>query len=79
MDQAPAYKTLGDAQDALIKALDRKRELEGEISAHRELIADSKERIQQHEQELRVWGDEAKKALAVVAMGFRMTVKEDDA
>lgn len=73
------YRTLGEAQDALIHALEVVRTIQEEINSHREVIATKEERITQREEELRHWSDVVKKALPLVAMGFHMTVKDDNA
>lgn len=73
------YATLGDAQDALIHALDIVRTIHVDIAAHREVIADKEERIRMREDELRHWSSVAKRALPLVAMGFHMTAKDDNA
>ncbi len=71
------WATLGEAQDALIQALEVVRTIDADIEGHREKIAASQERIRVREGEQLHWSGVAKRALAVVAMGFHMTVKDD--
>ncbi|MFJ4828442.1 hypothetical protein ACIP79_00650 [Streptomyces sp. NPDC088747] len=72
------YATLGEAQDSLIHALEVMRTIHEDIASRRQKIAEQEELIREREDELRQWSAVAKEALAPVAMGFHMTVKDDN-
>lgn len=71
------YLTLGQAQDALIELLNSYRDLEVSIETVKARIERARQELPEKEAKLVELSADIKKTLAVVAMGFHMTAKED--
>lgn len=73
------YQTLGDAQDALIDLLQQRSRVEESVTLTRARVEETQRELSLKEATLQELGNETKRALAVVAMGFHMTVKDNNA
>lgn len=71
------YQTLGEAQDALTDMLQRYRELETDLKGARIRLDQMQRNVTDKEESLLALSADIKEALALVATGFNMTVKED--